>query len=95
MTQPGWRALLTLEAALVELRRDVAAESAMTDYLAADLELRVAQLEEVLYARWPRRILVRRRLRRDLRQSVAHVQGRTWTDRRAETIGTGWTERRP
>ena len=101
MTQPGWRTILKLERQLVELSRDVGQlrgdlgrDSAMTDCLAQDLELRVAALEELLYARWPRSIGVKRRLRRDLRASVAHVPGGSWTERRAETIGTGWIGRR-
>ena len=32
MTSPDWRALLVLESALVDLQRDVHAESAMTDH---------------------------------------------------------------
>lgn len=84
-----------LEQSLVELQRDVHRESAMTDELAGDLEGRVAALEELLYARWPRSIAVRRRLRRDLRRSIAHVQGATFSEKRSETVTTGWTERRP
>jgi len=101
MTSPGWRALLVLEANLVDLhrdlgqvRRDLRRDSAMTDELAGVLELRVTALEELLYTRWPRSIGVKRRLRRDLRRSVAHVQGGTFAERRLETVGTGWIERR-
>ncbi len=95
MTAPGWLVILGLERQLVDLRRDVIAESAMTDQLAEDLELQVVAIEEVIAARWPRRILVRWRLARDLRASVRHVQGRTWTDRRINALSTGWMERRP
>ena len=78
-----------------QFRRDVYQESAMTDALAEELLIQIVMIEEVLAARWPRRILVRARLRRDLRASVRHVDGGTWTDRRIETLGTGWLERRP
>jgi hypothetical protein len=54
----------------------------------------VAAIEEVIAAPWPRRILVRRRLRRDLRRSVAHVQGAGFAEKRFETAA-GWIERRP
>jgi hypothetical protein len=94
MTQPGWLVILQLERQLVELQRDAHRDSAETDRLAEDLELRVAAIEEVIAAPWPRRILVRRRLRRDLRRSVAHVQGAGFAEKRFETAA-GWIERRP
>jgi hypothetical protein len=78
-----------------DLRRDVGRDSSMTDQLAEELLLQIVALEEIVAASWPRSILVRARLRRDLRRSVAHVQGRTFTDRRINTLGTGWLERRP
>ena len=93
MTAPGWRALLVLEQSLVDLQRDVHAESAMTDHLAAELQLQIVALEEIVAARWPRSVILRRRLRRDLRASVKHIQGATWTDRRIEALGSGWLER--
>lgn len=67
-----------------------------TDQLATDslldmLEDRIARLEEVAAARWPRRLLLARRLRRELRASVRYVPGDTFTDRRAEAVGTEWT----
>lgn len=95
MTAPGCRALLVLEQSLVDLRRDVRRDSAMTDQLAEVLELQVVALEEIVAARWPRSMVLRARLRRDLRASVAHAQGRTWTDRRINALSTGWLERRP
>ena len=42
-----------------------------TDRSADALEDRVVRLEELLFARWPRRWLLRRRLARELRVSVA------------------------
>lgn len=42
----------------------------MNDQLAEIAELRITALEEVMAARWPSRIAVRRRLRRDLRESA-------------------------
>ena len=78
-----------------QFRRDVYQESAMTDELAEELLIQIVMIEEVVAARWPRRILVRARLRRDLRASVRHVEGRSFTDRRINTLGTGWLERRP
>ena len=65
-----WRRRVN-RAELDQLRRDVVAESLMTDQLAEVLERRVTSLEELVFARWPRSIAVRRRLARDLRASVA------------------------
>jgi hypothetical protein len=73
-----------------QLRRDVIAADIVDEDFAEINELRITALEEILYARWPRSIAVRRRLRRDLRASVAHVQGIAFTDRRSETVSTGW-----
>jgi hypothetical protein len=75
-----------------QLRRDVIIADIVDEDFAEINELRITALEEVLYTPWPQRILVRRRLRRDLRASVAHVQGVAFTDRRAETISTGWVK---
>jgi hypothetical protein len=75
-----------------QLRRDIITADIVDEDFAEISELRITALEEILYARWPRSIAVRRRLRRDLRASVAHVQGDTFTDRRSETISTGWVK---
>ena len=72
-----------------ELHRDVAD----TDSLAEHLEYRVAALEEIEAARWPRRILVRARLGRQLRASVRHFDGDTWADRRAAAASADWLAR--
>ena len=79
---------------LENFKRTVSWSITQTDAFASELLLQVVVLEEVIAARWPRRILVRRRLRRDLRASVAHVQGASWTDRRINSLSTGWMERR-
>lgn len=62
-----------------------------TDEFAEELLLQVIAIEETIAARWPRSMMLRWRLSRDLRRSVARVQhGATFTERRMETIGTGW-----
>jgi hypothetical protein len=75
-----------------QLQRDVIAESRMNDQLAEIFELRIVALEELWYARWPRSIGVRRRLRRDLREGVKPYRwmGPRFTARRFESIGDGW-----
>ena len=79
-------------AAVDQLRRDVIHAELVEDDFAEISELRITALEEIVAARWPRSIVVRRRLARDIRASVAHVQGETFTDRRGETITTGWVK---
>ena len=87
----AWRAELdALRNDLGQLRREVIQDSTTTEQLAETAELRITALEEVLAVRWPARILARWRLARDLRASVAHVQGGTFGERRIEAIGTGW-----
>ena len=76
-----------------QLRRDAVAESRMGDQLAEVLELRVTALEELLYARWPWSAVVRRRLRRDIRESVKPYRSRlgpSFAARRIEAAGDGW-----
>ena len=58
------------------------------DELADDLERRIEQLEEVIAARWPRRILAAARLRRSIRRSIRHVQGGDFGEKRAEWATT-------
>lgn len=62
----------------------------VTDSLMDMLENRIVRLEEVAAARWPRRLLLARRLRRELRASVRYVPGDTFTDRRGEAVGSEW-----
>jgi hypothetical protein len=58
-------------------------------------EDRISALEEIVAARWPRRMLLRRRLARSLRASAAaHAYaGRTFAGRRAEAVGLELTAR--
>ena len=79
---------------LAELRRDMYKDSLWSDQADEMLEWRIARLEEIEAARWPRRILVRRRLARDLRASVAGYgwTGQNWRDRRAQAVGDSWPE---
>ena len=77
---------------LDRLRRDVIAESRMGDDLDEITERRVAAIEEILFARWPRSIAVKRRLRRDLRASVREYgwAADDFQARRFEAVGDGW-----
>ncbi len=79
---------------LAQLREDMDEDMAWAMAQDQMLERRVAALEEITAARWPRRILVRRRLARDLRASVRHYGwvDRSWFWRRAQAIGEGWLE---
>lgn len=62
-----------------------------TDEFAEELLLQVVAIEAVFAARWPRSVVLRWRLGRELRASIAHVQhGTTFAEKRLETIGTGW-----
>lgn len=80
-----------LAALLAETRRDLFEESDWDARQAEMLERRIAALEEITAARWPRRIAVRRRLARDLRASVRGYgwAGPEWFWRRAQAIGDG------
>lgn len=75
---------------LREVRRDLYESDSFAMEQDAMLERRITELEEVEAARWPRRILVRWRLARQLRASVATYgdwAGRSWADKRAEAVG--------
>ncbi|SRR6266498_2997494 len=71
-------------------RIDTNYAAVVTDSLAGHLERRVTALEEVLAARWPRRLLAAWRLGRQLRKSVAPFPGGTFADRRAEATTNDW-----
>ena len=71
-------------------RRDWITDSLTTDQLAEHLEARVAALEEIAAARWPRRWLARARLGRQLRDSIRHFPGATFADRRGEAASADW-----
>jgi hypothetical protein len=60
----------------------------MTDFGVDALEDRVSAIEEVLAARWPRRVFLRRRLARQLRASDATFAwaGSDFRTRRAEAM---------
>jgi hypothetical protein len=84
----------------VRLRRDLERLSRetgwsvnFTDESLTALIYQVIELEEMLFARWPRSVLLRRRWRRDVRASIRHVQGGDFAERRGEAIGTGWMSR--
>lgn len=71
-------------------RRDINREFLTVDSLAEHLEERVAALEEITATPWPRRILVRARLGRQLRRSVRNFPGETWAWRRANAVSADW-----
>ena len=77
---------------LEQLRRDVNRDIEWSMAQDSMLERRIARLEEIQAARWPRRILVRRRIARDLRASVAGYAwtGGDWADRRSQAITDDW-----
>ena len=77
---------------LVAIWRAMDRESTTTDQLVAHLETRVVAMEEVMAARWPRRLLLRSRLARELRASVA---GYGWVPggfrgRRTQFVSDTW-----
>ena len=74
------------------LLRELIADSQITDQEAEILELRITALEEIVAARWPRSIGVRRRLAKDLRESVRGYgwAGPDFASRRVQAIGDGW-----
>lgn len=71
-------------------RRDVIWSIGQSDAYAGEMLHQIVALEAIVVARWPRSVLLRRQLRRELRRSVAHIEGRTFAEKRLETIGTGW-----
>lgn len=81
-------------AGLAQLRRDVIEESLMTDAMAEHLEYRVARLEEITAARWPRRWMLRARYGRELRRSVRNFTGRSFAERRMNAASADWLAQR-
>jgi hypothetical protein len=82
----------TTRGQLAALRRfagDAVRAVEFSDVADSMLEARVTALEEIIAAPWPRRWLLRRCLRRVLRQSVAGYDwpGASWADRRSEAAG--------
>ncbi len=90
--QPGDRPA-ALRAAIEELRIEVGHAELLADEFTTELLLLVVAVEELLYAPWWRRTAVRRRWRRDVRESIRHIQGVTFTDKRTHTIASGWVTR--
>lgn len=86
------RKLARLAAELAETRGDLLEDFEWAMRQDEMLERRIALLEEIVAARWPRRIHLRHRLARDLRASVARYRwvGPDWADRRGQAIGDGW-----
>jgi hypothetical protein len=82
-------------AGLDALRRELIHTIVLTDDYADELLRQVVAIEAVIAARWPRSVVVRWRLARELRRSVRHIDGDDFTSRRLNTIATGWMERRP
>jgi hypothetical protein len=75
------------------LRRELVVTVTETDSYADELLRQVVALEELAMIPWPRSILARRRYRRELRRSVAHIEGTTFAEKRINSIGTGWLGR--
>jgi hypothetical protein len=74
-----------------DFEHEVSKSIEQTDDFAEETMIQVLAIEEVFAARWPRSMVLRWRLGRELRRSVAHVQhGTTFAEKRLETIGTGW-----
>ena len=72
-----------------QLRREVNDASDFAERNVDVLERRVAALEEIVAASWPRSVILRRRLRREIRASVAgydHLPADFW-HRRCEWHG--------
>lgn len=84
--------LSSLRDSIGELDHTVRETVSFDDQYISDLLLQVVMLEEVLAARWPRSIVLRRRWRRQVRASVRHMDGGTWVWRRLNALGTGWLE---
>lgn len=66
----------------------------VTDELAEQLERRVAAIEEVIAARWPRRLVLAGRLRRRLRASMVGYDGPDFSARHAQACTWSWMAQR-
>jgi hypothetical protein len=77
------------------IRRQMRRDSEWSDESLDELQFRLLALEEIICARWPRRILVRYRLARRIRASVREIGGSDFTAKRLNSIGTGWRDRIP
>jgi hypothetical protein len=70
--------------------RMILEDSRLTDGAIDALETRVVALEEVAAARGIRRWLAALRLARSLRESVRHIPGTSFAERRYEAASTEW-----
>ena len=78
---------------LDRLRRETVWTVNTTDEQTSTLLYQIVDLEEMLFARWPRSVLARRRWRRDVRESIRRVQGDDFREKRIEALGTDWLTR--
>jgi hypothetical protein len=85
--------LSSLRADLTLLRIETGKEMLFGDELCDERLMMIVALEEALAAPWWRRPAAMRRWRRDIRASVAEMDGSTWQWRRLNTIATGWVNR--
>jgi uncharacterized membrane protein len=85
--------LAALRAGLDELQRETGWSITVTDEFTSELLTLVAALEEIMFATWPRSVLLRIRWRRDVRASIAHIDGEGFRERRGNTITSGWVTR--
>jgi hypothetical protein len=78
------------------LRREVRETGDVRDRLNELREQRIAAIEEVLAAPWPRRWLVARGFRRRVRRSARESAwaGRSWYERRAQAMSEEFYESR-
>jgi hypothetical protein len=89
----GTPGLAAVRADLEDLALETGRSIFETDEHTSDTLTMVAALEEVMFAPWWRRPLVRARWRRDVAASIRHIQGASFTERRVNTIATGWITR--
>jgi hypothetical protein len=91
--QPGPGELAALRAEVAKIGTELGQTIMHTDETESELLLQVVALEEILFARWPRSVLLRARWRRDVRASVRDAPGRGFAERRLEALGSGWITR--
>jgi adenylate kinase family enzyme len=77
--------LPTLEEIDQFMRATVRAD-AMHDQTVSMLEDRITDLEEIVWARWPRTFFAARRLRRKIKASIRGVPGATFAHRRVDAV---------
>jgi len=77
---------------LTAIRRELRDTDEATGIMLDDLMFRLIALEEIVAARWPRSVLVRRRLAKAIRASVAEIGGSDFTGKRLNSVGSGWRD---